>query len=165
MNIYCIHVCENDSARVVFDKSDHFLEPGVEFSWPSCIPTLSCKGRFYDWIKGGICAIYVLEKVRIRLKGLSNVQWHGPFLVDGNKYFLMNVLCVPNITKDNSSYNQIFFNESVAVDYDIFRPKVNANYARKIFVSESFKKQTEAAGETGLRFGLIKSDGWEDFPF
>lgn len=77
----------------------------------------------------------------------------------------MNVLAVANITKETSTSNKTFFNEDVVGGYEIFRAKVNDDYCRRIFVTESFKIETEAAGEKGIRFGLIESDGWEKHPF
>ncbi len=165
MNIYCIHVCENDSARIISSGLDELLESGVEFEWPGSKPILDAQGIYHEWIGGYSWSPYVLESVRMRLDKVGNIQWHGPFLIDKRQYYLMNVLAVTNITKETSSSNKTFFNEDIVGDYEIFRPKVNANYSRKIFVTESFKVQTECAGERGIRFGLIKSDGWEEFPF
>jgi hypothetical protein len=165
MKFYHIHVCENDSARIKINYVSDSLNNGMPFDWPEWRPSMDSKGNLYDWIGGYSWAPYVSDSVQKRLSEIENIQWHGPFLIEGRYYFLMNVLSVMNCITDDSTSNKTFFNQETAANYQIFRPRIEGKNCRQIFVSESFKKQTEAAGETGLRFGLIKSDGWEDFPF
>lgn len=52
MNIYCIHVCENDSASIRTRGLDELIESGVEFEWPGIKPILDGRGVYYEWIGG-----------------------------------------------------------------------------------------------------------------
>jgi hypothetical protein len=163
---YRIWVAENDSEqvagpKVLMDQCD----TGVPFDWPPSAQVASmCDGNAYDWIPGMSWYPFVTESIKLRLEPIvgASIQWHGPFLVRGKSYYLLNCINVVDCALPKSNSNQLFVDANNAGTSPIFRPK---GFVRWLICSQAFRDNCVNHGDTGIRFGRIKEDGWEELPF
>ena len=164
MNYYHLHCAENDGAKLYApDPVYDYLVQGEPFIWPSGLAVGELDGKLYEWIGGWPWAPSVKESVHRRLRHLDDsVQWHGPFVVKSERYFLINCTKRIDCAMPSSDNNRLFLNYSKLAGVQLFRP---VGFLRLLIVSEEFKLGVERAGETGVRFGLIQENGWELFPF
>ena len=166
MKYFRIHICENDGERV--DGPDplfQLCDSAVRFDWPqSLFIKTTIKGKLYDWIGGYSWMPFVKEHIKSRLGPLVGdaVQWHGPFVFRGHQYFLLNCVKVVDCAKDGSNDNKLIIDNDIAVGEVLFRP---LGFMRKLICSSELMESCGKNGDSGIRFGRICDDGWEEFPF
>jgi len=166
MSFYRIHACENDGQQIICPSVTFDLDRGGRFDWPHDEPTHAAKKsqKLYDWLEGNCWAPFVNSKIKTRLEPAtgSTVQWHGPFDVRGNSYFHLNCVDVVDCLLPGSDDNILLLNKAAVADRCLFRVM---GRAPRLFCSQAFRDNCVNSGDTGVRFGRIKEDGWEDFPF
>jgi hypothetical protein len=166
MSFYRVRVAEHDAEEAHGPKSlmDH-CDKGERFDWPAS-SSVACGGvgKMYDWIPGRSCYPFVADVIKSRLEPLvgESVQWHGPFSIRERVYYLLNCISVIDCALPGSSSNQTFIDSKAVGELLIFRPK---GFTRHLLCNQAFRDDCVKNGDTGVRFGRIKEDGWEDFPF
>ena len=166
MNYYRIHVSENDGHRI--DGSDQLYElcrSGMPFDWNNSFELqTSAKGKLYDWIGGYSWWPFVTKKVKSRIENQTSgaIQWQGPFVIVQQEYFLLNCVKIIDCAKKGSNDNKLFLDKEKLKNVSIFRP---FGFLKDPICSSDFRDLCVKYGHSGIRFGLIKDDGWEDFPF
>lgn len=166
MTYFIIHVAENDTQAVegpteLMGKCD----AGARFEWPTSGKLrMTCAGVPYDWIPGGSWYPFVCEAVKTRIESAvgDSVQWIGPFVVQKKTYFLLNCVDVIDCVLPHSNSNQLFIDSRAVENKILFRPK---GFTRRLICAESLRDDCVRHGDTGIRFGRIQDDGWEDMPF
>jgi hypothetical protein len=118
----------------------------------------------YDWLSGNCWSPFVTQAIKMRLEPMVGdcIQWHGPFLVSEKLYYLMNCVKVIDCALPGSNSNQLFVDSKAVESVPVFRPK---GFLKDTICSERFRTDCVLHGDTGVRFGRIKDDGWEEFPF
>lgn len=166
MIFYRVHVAENDGQQIFGPESLFDIDCGDRFDWPADAPAKAgkTKGKMYDWLDGNCSSPFVSHKIKDRLAPLvgGSVQWHGPFDVRGRDYFFLNCVNVIDCALPASNSNQLFIDGNAVGDSHIFRI---TGRAPRLFCSQTFRDSCLNSGDTGVRFGRIKEDGWEEFPF
>ena len=161
-----MHVCENDSQQVLGPDSLWDLDCGDRFDWPASESAKpgEIKGRMCGWLPGNCWSPFVSQEIKGRLEPLVGecVQWHGPFEIHGQTYFFLNCVNVLDCALPASDSNLTFIDAKAVGESCIFRPK---GFVRDLICSEAFRDNCVHSRDTGVRFGRIKDDGWEDFPF
>lgn len=166
MNYFRIHISENDGERV--DGPDplfQLCDSATSFEWPrSLIIKSTFKGKLYDWIGGYSWMPFVKEHIKSRIEPRvgDTIQWHGPFLFRGHQYFLLNCVKVVDCAREGSDDNMLFIDHEKARHETMFRP---LGFTRKLICSSEFMEECGKNGDSGIRFGHIGNDGWEEFPF
>jgi len=166
MSFYRVRVAENDGQQLFGPESLFDIDCGDRFDWPAAEPAKpgKTKGKLYGWLAGNCWSPFVSHEIKNRLSDLvgGSVQWHGPFDVRGRDYFFLNCLNVIDCALQGSNDNQLFINGGAVGESAIFRPK---GFTRRLICSQAFRDNCINSGDTGVRFGCIKEDGWEEFPF
>jgi hypothetical protein len=166
MTYYRIHACEAGGQQIMCPDAVFELDCGTPFDWPTNQPTRATNktGELYDWLEGNCWSPLVSTKIRARLEPTlkNSVQWHGPFEVRGHDYYLLNCLNVIDCALPGSNSNKLLIDVAAASQLLLFRPQ---GFVRDLICSQVFRDDCVSNGDTGIRFGRIKEDGWEDFPF
>jgi len=163
---YRVRFAENDGQQIFGPESLFDLDCGVRFDWPVHEPPYPAKQKqkMYGWLCGNCWSPFVSHAIKERLEPLVDgcVQWHGPFEVIGRMYWFLNCIKVIDCALPGSNDNLLFVDARVAGGSPIFRPK---GFVRRLICSEAFRDNCVDSSDTGVRFGRIKEDGWEEFPF
>jgi hypothetical protein len=166
MNYYRLRVSENDSIQLAgADPLFALMKSGRQFKWPAHVQVVEdAKGVAYDWVPGWSWCPFVTSNVRNNLEVLlgEGVQWHGPFVFHKNTYHLLNCTTIVDCALRASNCNQMRLDHSKLGGVHMFRPN---RFRKHLFVSEALRDAIVTNGDTGVRFGLLKPDGWEEFPF
>lgn len=167
MNYYVIYVCEEDSVRIEPTFIDGLnplgeeWDAGKKLEVPKGIQfdTYLPKRNFYDWVGGYSWNPYVGENVKNRLEPLLGklVQWVGPIQCKSKTYFMLNCINVVDCLLPESNSNKIFFRNAGLREQWLFRPKP---FVRQLIATESLRDDVLKAGDSGVRCGLIRQDGW-----
>jgi hypothetical protein len=166
MSFYRVHVAETDGQQVVGPEALFELDCGERIEWPANEPAKPEKriGKLYGWLSGNCWCPFVSHSIKNRLAPLvgDSVQWHGPFDVRGCFYFFLNCINVIDCALPGSDSNQLLIASDVVGDSALFRPR---GFTRDLICSQEFRDNCVNSGDTGVRFGRIKEDGWEEFPW
>ncbi|MEY4483041.1 MAG: hypothetical protein RL693_493 [Verrucomicrobiota bacterium] len=168
MRHFSIYVCEEDSVRLEPLAPDDRPRPlgenwdeGQVIDVPEKVvfKTYLKQNKLYDWIGGYSWNPYVSEAVKNRLHPLlgETVQWIGPVECKGRNYFMLNCINIIDCLLPGSHSHKLLFNDNQFNDQWLFRPK---GLVRCLIATEQFKKNIFQAGDSGIRFGLVKDDGW-----
>lgn len=166
VTFYRIYVAENDSEvaygpQILMD----YCDKGERFDWPASVAvTNEGVGKLYDWIGGLSWCPFVAELVKQRIEAIVGdaVQWHGPFAVRGKRYYLLNCVNILDCTLAGSNSNKLFIDASIVGQASLFRAQ---GFLRRLICSQAFRDDCVSNRDTGIRFGRIKEDGWEELPF
>jgi hypothetical protein len=172
MNFYLIYVCEDDAIRIEPDWAGGDKSPlgeewddGRIINFPAQLKfkTYLKNQKAHDWVGGYSWIPYVSQRVKDRLEPQlgAAVQWHGPIPCKKKLYYMLNCVKSVDCLLPNSNSNQLFFNEQVVSNELIFRPK---GFSRKLIATDQLKSSITEAGDSGIRFGMIQSDGWVEPP-
>jgi hypothetical protein len=163
---YKVHVAENDGQEVFGPQSLFDIDRGERFDWLASEPAKpgETHGTMHGWLGGNCWSPFVSHEIKERLQPLlgSSIQWHGPFDVRGHTYFFLNCLNVIDCALPGSNSNLLFIDGDTVGKSQLFRIK---GRAPRLYCSKAFRDNCVHSGDTGVRFGRIKEDGWEDFPF
>ena len=163
---YRVHVAENDGQQIFGPESLFDIDCGDRFDWPSSEPAKpgKIKGKMYGWLDGNCSSPFISTEIKDRIRPLvgSCVQWHGPFDVCGRAYVFLNCVNVIDCALPGSNNNLLFIDGQAVGESHLFRIK---GRAPRLFCSQAFRDNCVISGDTGVRFGRIKEDGWEEFPF
>lgn len=165
MSFYKIHVAENDGLEILGPSWLFDIDRGEKFDWPAGEPAKpGTKGTIYGWLPGNCSSPFVSQEIKNRLESLvgTSVQWHGPFAVRGHSYFFLNCINTIDCALPGSDSNQLFIANDVVGASHLFRVR---GRAPRLYCSQAFRDDCVNCGDTGVRFGRIKEDGWEEFPW
>jgi len=166
MTFFELFVAENNAVEAHGPKllMDH-CDQGKPFDWPvSASVANGGIGKLYDWIPGSSWYPFVADSIKPRIEKMvaGTVQWHGPFAVLGRNYYLLNCVNILDCALPGSNSNKLFIDTRVVGQSPLFRPK---GYVRRLICSQAFRDDCVNNRDTGIRFGRIKEDGWEELPF